>query len=286
MITACLISGSLSHSDASLPPATKLGQSYVFTGVCDSVHRGGLPQCMLGYHPPPTSRHPPSRHPPRSRPLPEQTHTPEQTPPWEQTHTSPGADTPPRRACWEIRSTRGRYASYWNAILLNQIKFTITLVLPYMSNRCRYILSTRSSDSVGSCLVISCSMVVCSELFLQTRMHSSRMRTARNSSSPGSLHQTPPRAGTPCHRHRPEQAPPLGADPPGPDLPGPGTPPSRYPPGPGPPPVNKITDTCKNITFPQLRLRAVIRPSFNHALHLFPSGLVLPNDTMLDRATF
>ena len=24
-----------------------------------------------------------------------------------------------RRACWEIRSTRGRYASYWNAILLN-----------------------------------------------------------------------------------------------------------------------------------------------------------------------
>ena len=44
----------------------------------------------------------------------------------------PGADTPPptnrytpgtrytpqHRACWEIRSTRGRYASYWNAILL------------------------------------------------------------------------------------------------------------------------------------------------------------------------
>ena len=23
-----------------LPPATKLGQDYVFTGVCDSVHRG------------------------------------------------------------------------------------------------------------------------------------------------------------------------------------------------------------------------------------------------------
>ena len=26
------------------------------------------------------------------------------------------------------------------------------------------------------------------------------------------------------------------------------------------PPVNRITDTCKNITFPQLRLRAVISP--------------------------
>ena len=25
-----------------LPPATKLGQGYIFTGVCDSVHRGGL----------------------------------------------------------------------------------------------------------------------------------------------------------------------------------------------------------------------------------------------------
>ena len=27
-----------------LPPATKLGQGYVFTGVCDSVHRGA---CMV-----------------------------------------------------------------------------------------------------------------------------------------------------------------------------------------------------------------------------------------------
>ena len=69
-----------------LLPATKLGQGNVFTGVCDSVHRGGrcLPQCMLAYH---HHHHPGSRHP------------------------------PPHRACWEIRSTRGRYASYWNAVL-------------------------------------------------------------------------------------------------------------------------------------------------------------------------
>ena len=50
----------------------------------------------------PRSRHPPGRppgaEPPRSRP-------PGQTPP------------PPSIACWEIRSMRGRYASYWNAIL-------------------------------------------------------------------------------------------------------------------------------------------------------------------------
>ena len=34
-------------------------------------------------------------------------------------------------------------------------------------------------------------------------------------------------------------------------------PPGTKPPGVGTPPVNRITDTCKNITFPQLRLRAV-----------------------------
>ena len=97
----------------------KLGQGNVFTGVCDSVHRGGLPQCMLGYnhHPPPDppapgSRAPPgpdpqSRHPPGSRhplvadtPHPSGADTPqEQTPqsrhPPETRHP-PGADTPPQ----------------------------------------------------------------------------------------------------------------------------------------------------------------------------------------------
>ena len=59
-----------------LLPATKLGQGYVFTSVCDFVHRGlGLPHCMLGYTPgpeagtptllgpgtPPGSRDPPAQ---------------------------------------------------------------------------------------------------------------------------------------------------------------------------------------------------------------------------------
>ena len=71
-------------------PQRSCGQGYVFTLVCDSVRRGGLPRCMLGY--PPRSRHPPqSRHP----------HAREQTPP-----------TP------SIRSMSGRYASYRNAFLL------------------------------------------------------------------------------------------------------------------------------------------------------------------------
>ena len=31
-----------------LPPATKLGQGYIFTGVCDSVHGGGGGAWLLG----------------------------------------------------------------------------------------------------------------------------------------------------------------------------------------------------------------------------------------------
>ena len=52
-----------------LPSATKLRRLCLYT--CLSVHRGGLPQCMLGYHP--WSRIPPrSRHPPRTRQPPKQ----------------------------------------------------------------------------------------------------------------------------------------------------------------------------------------------------------------------
>ena len=33
------------------------------------------------------------------------------------TRYTPQAGTPPSSACWEIRATSGRYASYWNAFL-------------------------------------------------------------------------------------------------------------------------------------------------------------------------
>ena len=90
---------------SSLPPATKLGQGYVFTGVCDSVHRGVSASVHAGIpHPP--SRHPPEQTPPREQtppvsrhPLPRaDTHTPEQT------HTTPSphsrnlpGQTPPQK---------------------------------------------------------------------------------------------------------------------------------------------------------------------------------------------
>ena len=68
-----------------LPPATKLGQGYVFTRVCDSVHIGGLPQCMLAYPP-----------------------SPSKDPPWQGTHpwqgTPPGKAYPPARCMLEDKA--------------------------------------------------------------------------------------------------------------------------------------------------------------------------------------
>ena len=129
-----------------LPAATKLGQGNIFTSVCQEFcpqgEGGGcLPQCMLGYTPPgpgtpPWSR-PPKAEPPRpgtppgaDTPPPDQAHHPPRTrhttPPTR--HTPTGADNPqtrhtppwsrpPREADCSIRSTSGRYASYWNAFL-------------------------------------------------------------------------------------------------------------------------------------------------------------------------
>ena len=106
---------------------------------------------------------------------------------------------------------------------------------------------------------------------MNTRMHFSRIRTARRSSHLGGvLHQTPPRP-----RHSPGPGTPLGPgtsqepSPPGPGTPpGPGSPQDQTP-GPGihpepgtpqtshtpspsrpgtPTPVNRMTDRCKHIT--------------------------------------
>ena len=69
-----------------LPAATKLCVAKViFLHLSVILFTGGcLPQCMLGYHTPPPSKHPRSRHPPEQTP--QSRHSPEQT--------LPGADTP------------------------------------------------------------------------------------------------------------------------------------------------------------------------------------------------
>ena len=69
---------------------------------------------------PSKSRHPPEQTPPGADTSPEQTPSPGADtppgadPPWSR---PPGADTSPREADCSIRSTSGRYASYWNAFL-------------------------------------------------------------------------------------------------------------------------------------------------------------------------
>ena len=83
-----------------------LGQGNIFRSVCQefcpqgggsaSVHAGILP--------------PPEQGPPRDQAPPQIRHPPRPGTPLDQT-------PPPSRTCWEIRSTSGRYASYWNAIL-------------------------------------------------------------------------------------------------------------------------------------------------------------------------
>ena len=67
-------------------------------------------------NPPAGRTPPPGLDTPQTRPLWDQTPQ-EQTPPWDQ--TPPRADTPPPEADCSIRSTSGRYASYWNAFLLS-----------------------------------------------------------------------------------------------------------------------------------------------------------------------
>ena len=120
-----------------LPAATKLGQGNVFTGVCDSVHRGGVYASGT-----PPGRHPPGQTPPRADPprlsTPLGLSTPPatkyappglSTPPWTK-YTSPrnffffwhhffplGSRRPP--AYWSIG---GRYASYWNAFLSHMLR--------------------------------------------------------------------------------------------------------------------------------------------------------------------
>ena len=67
-----------------LLPATKLGKGYVFTGMCDSVHRGGVSASGHAGMP-----HPPGADTPSGADILSRRHPQEQTPP------PPGADTPP-----------------------------------------------------------------------------------------------------------------------------------------------------------------------------------------------
>ena len=123
---------------SSYRPQTKFAK-VMFLNVSHSVHRGGgLPQCMLGYHSPPDQAPPLTRHPLGPDPPLDQA-PPSPGTPSDQTPSGPGTPqsrhTPVRSACWEIRSTSGRYASYWNAFLLTifltTLPSTLILMVPF-----------------------------------------------------------------------------------------------------------------------------------------------------------
>ena len=113
----------------------------MFLHVSVILSTGGLPHCMLGYHPPPQDQAPPQEQTPTLR---EQTPPWEQTTPWEEIPTRsrpptrrpprkktpqeqipPGADTPQSRHPPQEQTPPrdghccGWYASYWNAFLLS-----------------------------------------------------------------------------------------------------------------------------------------------------------------------
>ena len=80
---------------SSLPAATKLGQGNVFTGVCDSVHRGRVSASVhAGMLAPPDQAH---HHPPDQAPPPRTRHTTprDQAPPLPPDLAPPGPGPPP-----------------------------------------------------------------------------------------------------------------------------------------------------------------------------------------------
>ena len=114
-------------------PQRSCGQGYVFTRVCDSVHRGGLrrtppdqadPPRDQG-EPPGTKENPPQTRqtPPRTKENPPDQGEPprtRQTPPRTKENPPPPGPgrSPPEEDC-SIWSMSGRYASYWNAFLFH-----------------------------------------------------------------------------------------------------------------------------------------------------------------------
>ena len=73
------------HNKHCYRPQRSCSQGNIFTPFCHSVHRGGLPQCMLGYQPPPPATDPPGA----------------------DTHIPPGADTPPEQTSPQTRHPPG-----------------------------------------------------------------------------------------------------------------------------------------------------------------------------------
>ena len=113
-----------------LPPANEVWGKVIFLHLSVILFTGGeyLGRYPPGRYTPWDQVHPRTRYTTWASTPPDQVHPLGRYNPLDQVH--PWARYPPRqvhpprhRACWEIRSMRGRYASYWIAILLALYKF-------------------------------------------------------------------------------------------------------------------------------------------------------------------
>ena len=128
---------------------------------------GGLPQCMLGYHPPEQTPHPRSRHPPGTRhpppppgtrhppPPPGTRHPPEPgTPPG--TRHPPGPGTPPReqKPPWEQTppGTRHPPPPEQRRLLLRTVRILLECILVETVVETFHVLFTFGSYICSICL--------------------------------------------------------------------------------------------------------------------------------------
>ena len=115
-----------------LLPATKLGQGYIFTGICDSVHRGVCLSACWDTTPP--ARQIPllaRRSPQQGRP-----------PPGKETPLARQPPPPMQCMLGDTVNKQVQYASYWNAIFVIRSNCNLSHWRSYLMDRIEIMLHT------------------------------------------------------------------------------------------------------------------------------------------------
>ena len=122
-------------------PQRSCGQGNIFTPVCHSVHRGGVCLSACWDATPPEQTPPPLDY----VPSPPDYVSPRTTYPPPPDYVPPWTTYPPRVADSSIRSTSGRYASYWNAFLFSLIFVAAQCILRWIlyQKQCRFYVRIR-----------------------------------------------------------------------------------------------------------------------------------------------
>ena len=132
-----------------LPPATKLVQGYVFTGMCDSVQEG---VCLSAcWDTPPGSRHPLEQTPPGAD-IPQSRHTPRRTCAGG-THPTEMQPCPYfQTVCWGLASVLGVRAMSQGSIVLLTLAFAMQIVFLLIA---QYTVLSHINPGVGNWVEIT-----------------------------------------------------------------------------------------------------------------------------------